>query len=253
MTGTTLAHYQVLEKLGQGGMGEVWRASDTRLGRHVAIKLLPDVFAQDPERLARFEREAQLLAALNHPNIAAIHGLEESDGRRFLVLEFVPGEVLKGPLPAEEVLAIAGQLIDALEEAHEKGIVHRDLKPANIKITPDGQVKVLDFGLAKALAGDPIDEVASNSPTLAATALTRGAVLLGTAAYMSPEQARGKRVDKRSDIFAFGSVLYEMLTGKQAFGGVVKDGARFFVRGQPPHVVIVNRHAHLRLLTLLIR
>jgi len=185
----------------------------------VAIKALPPAFAQDPERLARFEREAQLLASLNHPNIGAIYGLELSGGQPYLVLEYVPGDTLRCPLPLEEALLVLRQIIDALEEAHERGIVHRDLKPANIKVTPDGKVKVLDFGLAKAFADDPAATNASNSPTLAATALTRSAVLLGTAAYMSPEQARGKPVDKRSDIFAFGAVLYEMLTGRQAFGG----------------------------------
>ncbi len=219
MTGKTLAHYQVAEKIGAGGMGEVWRARDTRLDRDVALKFLPVHFAQDPERLARFEREAKLLATLNHTNIAIIYGLEESDGVRFLALEYVPGETLKGPVALEDLDAIVRQLIDALEEAHENGVVHRDLKPANIKITPDGKVKVLDFGLAKALADEGSAEVSPNSPTLAASALTRGGVLLGTAAYMSPEQARGKKVDKRTDIFAFGSVVYEMLTGKQAFGG----------------------------------
>src|SRR5262249_52483330 len=184
-----------------------------RLGRDVAIKVLLPAFAQDRERLARFQREAQVLAFLNHPNIAAIYGLEESDGQPYLAMEYAPGEMLPGPIPLEELPGVVRQIIDALEEAHERGIVHRDLKPSNIKITPEGKVKVLDFGLAKALVGDPIDEVASNSPTLAASALTRGAVLLGTAAYMSPEQARGKPVDKRADIFAFGAVLYEMLTG----------------------------------------
>ena len=239
MTGKMLAHYQVTDKLGAGGMGEVWRARDTRLHRDVALKFLPAVFANDPERLARFEREAQLLAQLNHSNIGAIHGLEESDGVRFLVLEYVPGETLRGPLPLAEIPPIVNQLIDALEEAHEKGITHRDLKPANIKITPDGKVKVLDFGLAKALAGDAMDQVASNSPTLAASALTRGGMLLGTAAYMSPEQARGRPVDKRSDIFAFGSVLYEILTGKQAFGGeTISDSLAAILKNEPDRALL---------------
>ncbi len=221
MVGKTLAHYQVTEKLGAGGMGEVYRARDTRLNRDVALKFLPPAFAQDPERLARFEREAQLLAQLNHQNIGAIHGFEQDrqEGLSYLVLEYVPGENLRGPVAIEEIDAIVRQLIDALEEAHECGIVHRDLKPANIKITPGGKIKVLDFGLAKAFADEPASEAGANSPTLAASALTRGGMLLGTAAYMSPEQARGKKADKRSDIFAFGSVLYEMLTGQQAFGG----------------------------------
>ncbi len=234
MTGKTLGHYQVTDKLGAGGMGEVYRARDTRLGRDVALKFLPAALAGDSNSLARFEREAQLLAQLNHANIAAIHGLEEAEGQRFLVLEYVPGKNLQGPLPIEEAEAVARQIIDALEDAHERGIMHRDLKPANIKITPDGKVKVLDFGLAKAMLGDPVDEIASNSPTLAATALTRGAVLLGTAAYMSPEQARGRRVDKRTDIFAFGSVLYELLTGKQAFGGeTISDSLAAILTKEP--------------------
>jgi len=239
MTGKTLDHYQVTEKLGAGGMGEVWRARDTRLNRDVALKFLPAAFAQDRERLARFEREAQVLAQLNHPNIGGIHGLEESDGVPYLVLEYVPGENLGGPLPIDEILPVIRQIIDALEEAHENGIVHRDLKPANIKITPERKVKVLDFGLAKALVGDPVDEVAANSPTLAASALTRGAVLLGTAAYMSPEQARGHKVDKRADIFAFGSVLYEMLTGKQAFGGpTISDSLAAILTREPDRTLL---------------
>jgi len=236
MIGRTLAHYQITEKLGAGGMGEVWRARDTRLNRDVALKFLPAAFAQDPERLARFEREAHVLAQLNHQNIAAIHGFEHDsqEGLCYLVLEYVPGQTLPCPAPLEDALPILHQLIDALEEAHETGIVHRDLKPANIKITPEGKLKVLDFGLAKALADEPPGEVASNSPTLAASALTRGAMLLGTAAYMSPEQARGKRADKRSDIFAFGSVLYEMLAGKQAFGGeTISDSLAAILTKEP--------------------
>ncbi len=218
MTGKTLGHYQVTEKLGAGGMGEVWRARDTRLNRDVALKFLPAAFAQDPERLARFEREAQLLAQLNHANIAAIHGLEESEGQRFLVLEYVPGETLKGPLPVEEAMTVATQIMAAMEEAHGKTIVHRDLKPANIKITPDGKVKVLDFGLAKAFGDGPAEGDPTRSPTLSALA-TRMGTILGTAAYMSPEQARAKPLDKRTDVWSFGCVLYEMLTGRQAFGG----------------------------------
>ncbi len=234
MLGRTLGRYQITDQLGAGGMGEVWRARDARLGRDVAIKILPPAFAQDPERLARFEREAQVLAALNHPNIAAVYGLEEADGAPCLVLEMVPGETLRGPVSPDEALLIARQIIDALEEAHEKGIVHRDLKPANIKITPEGKVKVLDFGLAKALEGDAAAHLSTQSPTLTVAALTRGGVLLGTAAYMSPEQARGKPVDKRSDIWAFGCVLYEMLTGKQAFGGeTVTDSLAAIVKNEP--------------------
>ncbi|HYN05409.1 MAG TPA: protein kinase [Vicinamibacteria bacterium] len=225
--GHTLAHYRVSAGLGAGGMGEVYRATDTKLGRDVAIKVLPAEVAQDPERLARFRREAQLLASLNHPGIAAIHGLEEADGQLFLVLELVEGEDLaerlkRGPLPLDEALAIAKQIAEALEGAHEKGIVHRDLKPANVKLTPDGKVKVLDFGLAKAWSGGGASGTSSGdlsqSPTLAQTGTAAG-LILGTAAYMSPEQARGKAVDKRADIWAFGVVLFEMLTGRRLFEG----------------------------------
>ncbi|HEY8234182.1 MAG TPA: protein kinase [Vicinamibacteria bacterium] len=224
--GRSLGHYQIVARLGAGGMGEVWRATDTRLSRDVAIKVLPKDVASDPDRLARFRREAQLLAALNHPSVAAIHGIEEAEGQPFLVLELVPGEDLserlkQGPIPLDEALPIARQIAEALEEAHERGIVHRDLKPANVKVTPDGKVKVLDFGLAKAWGGEPGAGSApdlSASPTLAHTGTAAG-VILGTAAYMSPEQARGKPVDKRSDIWAFGALLHEMLTGRQLFAG----------------------------------
>jgi len=224
--GTKLGPYKILSPLGAGGMGEVYRATDRKLNRDVAIKVLPAEVAGDPERLARFKREAQVLASLNHPHIAAIHGLEEADGRPFLVLELVEGEDLterlkRGPIPVDEALAIAKQIAEALEEAHEHGIVHRDLKPANVKLTPDGKVKVLDFGLAKAYA-DPsaggLGPDLSQSPTLARTG-TQAGVILGTAAYISPEQARGKPVDKRSDIWAFGVVLYEMLSGRRLFAG----------------------------------
>ncbi len=218
MIGQTLGHYRILEKLGQGGMGVVYRAQDTRLHRDVAIKVLPEAFARDPERLARFEREAQALAALNHANIAAIYGLEEAGDLRYLVLEYVPGETLRGPLPVEETLAVARQIAEAFEAAHEKGIMHRDLKPANVKVTPEGKVKVLDFGLAKALADEPASSDPGQSPTLSLAA-TRAGTILGTAAYMSPEQARGKRLDRRTDIWAFGCVLYELLAGRSAFGG----------------------------------
>ena len=228
MIGSNVSHYKVTSKLGEGGMGEVWRAEDTKLGRDVALKMLPDGFAQDPERLARFEREARVLASLSHPNIAGIHGLEEVDGKRFLVMELVEGQTLaeriqQGPMPIEEVVRIAKQIAEAVESAHEKGVIHRDLKPANVNLTPDGTVKVLDFGLAKALVGDPMSGDVPNqdlslSPTLT-QAMTGLGVLLGTAGYMSPEQARGKPVDRRADIWAFGCILYEMLTGQRLFTG----------------------------------
>ena len=218
VAGQQIGPYQIQGLLGAGGMGEVYRARDTKLGRDVAIKILPRIFTSDPERLARFEREARLLAALNHPNIGAIYGLENVDGTPALVLELVDGPTLadrlaSGPLPVPDALRIAGQIADALEAAHEKGIIHRDLKPANIKITPDGIVKVLDFGLAKAASGGGAGSDPSQSPT-GSLGGTREGLILGTAAYMSPEQARGQRVDKRTDIWAFGCVLYEMLTGR---------------------------------------
>jgi serine/threonine-protein kinase len=222
MIGTKLAHYEVTEHLGSGGMGEVYRAKDTRLGRDVAIKLLPEVFASDPDRAARFEREAKLLAVLNHPNIAAIYGIENGNQSRFIVLELVEGETLaqriaRGAIEAKEALKIAKHICEALEAAHEKGVVHRDLKPANVKITPDGRVKVLDFGLAKAMESPVSNATLSNSPTL--TVATNAGVILGTAAYMSPEQVKGLNTDQRIDIFSFGCVLYEMLTGRQTFPG----------------------------------
>ena len=223
--GTRLGPYEILSALGAGGMGEVYRARDTKLNRAVAIKILPEAFAADPERIARFQREAKILASLNHPNIAHIHGLEESNGVRALVMELVEGEdlaqrIARGAIPVDEALPIAKQIADALEAAHEQGIIHRDLKPANIKVRPDGTVKVLDFGLAKAM--EPTGVAApsvSQSPTITTPAMTQAGMILGTAAYMSPEQARGKPVDKRADIWAFGCVLYEMLTGQRAFDG----------------------------------
>jgi serine/threonine protein kinase len=223
MIGKMLGHYQITNLIGKGGMGEVYQAKDQKLGRDIAIKVLPEEFAKDADRVARFQREAKLLASLNHPNIAAIHGLEESGGTNFLVLELVEGETLAdrikaGPIPVEESLKLALQIAEALEAAHEKGVIHRDLKPANIKVTPDGKVKVLDFGLAKAFAANQEGMVSSDSPTLTLAETQKG-VVLGTAAYMSPEQARGKAVDKRADIWAFGCVLYEMLTGQAAFQG----------------------------------
>jgi serine/threonine protein kinase len=227
MIGRTLGSYTVKSLLGAGGMGKVYLARDSKLKRNVAIKVLPERFARDPERLSRFQREAEALAALNHDNIAAIHDLKQSGAIRFLVLEFVEGDTLaevlrrRGALPFDEAFGIAKQICEALEAAHEKGIVHRDLKPANVKITPEGKIKVLDFGLAKALEIPPSDGAQdnfSNSPTLSMAATNAG-VILGTAAYMSPEQAKGRTVDRRSDIFAFGSLFYEMLSGQPAFDG----------------------------------
>ena len=270
-TGTRLGAYEILSLLGSGGMGEVYRARDTKLGREVAIKLLPDELASDPDRSARFRREAELLAALNHPNIAAIYGLEESNGVSAIVMELVEGETLAEKLPylgrtlsgptmpadpngrglqIDEVIPIARQIVDALEAAHDRGIIHRDLKPANIKVTPDGKVKVLDFGLAKAMEGASEAEGPSRlsmSPTLSRHATYAG-VILGTAAYMSPEQARGKLLDRRTDIWAFGCVLFEMLTGRQAFEGgeTVSDAIAAILRSDidwtalpedtPPHL-----------------
>ena len=223
MIGTRLAHYEITAHLGSGGMGDVYQAMDSRLGRSVAIKLLPEAFAHDSDRIARLEREARVLASLNHPNIAAVHGLEDSGGRKFLVMEMVPGETLadriqRSPMPVEELLEVARQLADALDAAHEKGAVHRDLKPANIKITPDGKVKVLDFGLAKMYASEDAAPALSNSPTRMSVQTNAG-VILGTAAYMSPEQARGREVTRQTDVWAFGCVLFEMLTGRLAFSG----------------------------------
>ena len=215
----TIAHYRIVAKLGEGGMGEVWRATDTKLGRDVAIKILPYSFADDPDRMARFHREAQLLASLNHPGIAAIYGVED----RALVMELVPGPTLaeriaQGAVPLDEALPLIHQLIDALEYAHERGVVHRDLKPANIKITPEGKLKVLDFGLAKAMSGDSAAGDPRSSPTLSMRATQLGTIM-GTAAYMAPEQARGQNVDKRADIWAFGVLVCEMLTGSPPFEG----------------------------------
>ena len=220
-------------------MGEVYQAHDTKLGRDVAIKVLPEAFAHDPDRLSRFQREAKMLAALNHPTIATIYGLEESNGTSYLVMELVSGETLqqrlarKGRLPIEDALGICRQIAEALEAAHDKGIIHRDLKPANVKVTPEGKVKVLDFGLAKAFAGDGTSGDPTHSPTLSIAATAQG-VILGTAAYMSPEQARGQEVDKRADMWAFGCVLYELLAGKQAFhGDTVTEILAGVLRGEP--------------------
>ncbi len=223
MNGKTLGHYKVGEQLGRGGMGEVYVADDLNLNRKVALKFLPEAFTGDPERMARFEREAKVLASLNHHNIAAIYGLEQAEEKRFIVMELVEGETLaqrlgKGSLPVDEALGICRQIAEGLEAAHEKGVIHRDLKPANIMITEGDKVKILDFGLAKALSGEMQPVEASQSPTLT-EAMTRPGIILGTAAYMSPEQAKGKAVDKRADIWAFGCILYECLAGKRAFEG----------------------------------
>jgi len=235
--GSHISHYQITGKLGVGGMGEVYRSKDTKLNRDVAIKVLPEAFAQDEERVGRFKREAQVLASLNHPNIAAIYGLEESDGIRALVMELVEGPTLAdriaaGPLPLDEALMIARQIAEALEVAHERGVIHRDLKPANVKVTPDDKVKVLDFGLAKIASKETTNSDLSHSPTMIQG--TQAGMILGTAAYMSPEQAKGKTVDKRADIWAFGCVLFEMLSGKQSFGGeTLTDTLAAVVRGEP--------------------
>ena len=239
--GTRLGSYEIVGALGAGGMGEVYRARDTTLGRDVALKILPESFSGDPDRLARFQREAQVLASLNHPNIAAIYGLEHSDGVRALVLELVEGStladrIIQGPVPLDEAVPIAQQIADAVGAAHEQGIIHRDLKPANIKLRPDGTVKVLDFGLAKALEpASAIRADVTTSPTITSPAMMTGmGVILGTAAYMAPEQAKGRPAHRRSDVWAFGCVLYEMLTGKRAFQGEdVSDTLATVLKGEP--------------------
>ena len=238
MVGKTISHYKVLEKIGEGGMGEVYRATDTKLNRDVALKILPERFASDSQRMGRFQREAEVLASLDHPNIGQIYGIEEAGQTKALVLQLIEGPTLadkiaQGAIPVEDTLKIALQIAEGLEAAHEKGVIHRDLKPANIKITPEGQVKILDFGLAKALEGDAPDSSLSQSPTLTHAA-TQAGVILGTAAYMAPEQARGHAVDKRTDIWAFGCVLYEMLSGKVAFpGDDITDILAAIVRAEP--------------------
>jgi eukaryotic-like serine/threonine-protein kinase len=239
--GTRLGVYEITAPIGEGGMGQVYRATDTALGRQVAIKILPDAFAADPERFARFEREAKTLASLNHPHVAAIYAVEKSRGIHALVMELVEGEdlaqrMLRGAIPIDEALPIAKQIAEALEAAHEQGIIHRDLKPANIKVRGDGTVKVLDFGLAKAL--DPTSNSSpglSMSPTLITPAMTQVGMILGTAAYMSPEQARGRTVDRRADVWAFGAVLFEMLSGRQAFSGeTVSETLAEVMKSEPP-------------------
>jgi Tol biopolymer transport system component len=223
LIGRTLGHYRIVDKIGEGGMGEVYRACDERLDRDVAIKVLPEAVAQDSDRLARFEREAKLLASLSHQNIATLYGLEEHEGRRFLVMELAEGETLaerlkKGPIPVDDALPVALQIAEGLEAAHEVGIIHRDLKPANVMVSPEGRVKVLDFGLAKAWQPEGSDVDITHSPTLTGQ-MTAAGILLGTAAYMSPEQARGKPVDRRADVWSFGVLLWEMLTGRSLFAG----------------------------------
>jgi serine/threonine-protein kinase len=246
MIGRKLGHYEIVEKIGEGGMGAVYRARDKTLGRDVAIKLLPDFLAGDREKIARLEREAHLLASLNHPNIATLHGLEDSEGLKYLVMELVPGETLderisRAPLRLEECLGILRQIAEALEAAHEKGIVHRDLKPANVVVTSEGRVKVLDFGLAKAVAEDAPPSDISKSPTLTREGTEHG-VILGTAPYMSPEQARGKSLDRRTDIWSFGCVFYEALTGRKAFSGeTVSDTIAAILEREPDWTALPGR------------
>src|SRR5512143_1928211 len=238
MIGKTLGHYRVGEQLGRGGMGEFYVADELHLDRRVALTCLPEAFTGDPERMARFEREAKVLASLNHPNIAAIYGLEQAEGKRFIVMELVEGETLaqrltKGALPIDEALGICKQIAEGLEAAHEKGVIHRDLKPANVMITEGDKVKILDFGLAKALSDEAQSADSSHSPTLT-DAMTRPGVILGTAAYMSPEQAKGKSADKRADIWAFGCILYECLTGKKAFEAeTITETLAGILKGEP--------------------
>jgi eukaryotic-like serine/threonine-protein kinase len=264
LPGARLGIYEIAAPIGAGGMGEVYRATDTRLNRAVALKFLPDTVAREPERLARFKREAQVLAALNHPHIGAIYGLDDADGQTFLVLELIDGDTLaeriaRGPLPVHDVLAIAGQIAAALEVAHEKGIIHRDLKPANVKITSDGKVKVLDFGLAKAMdvemsgSGTPGGGGRlTHSPTLSLMA-TEAGMILGTAAYMSPEQAKGFPTDQRTDVFSFGCVLFEMLTGRQAFHADTAAETLAAVLMREPDLATLPVNLDTRVKTLLAR
>jgi Tol biopolymer transport system component len=261
--GARLGRYELIDSLGAGGMGEVYRARDTKLGREVAVKVVLEAFLADRERLARFEREAKALAALNHPNIATLHGMEEADGRHFLVMEMVDGLTLaellarRGGLALERALSFAIQIADALEAAHEKGVVHRDLKPANVKITPDDKVKVLDFGLAKtgtdAGSGDSaMSPTIANSPTLTAMG-TQAGMILGTASYMSPEQARGMSGDHRSDVFSFGVVLYEMLTARQPFQGETVSDVLASVLAREPDLAALPKDLSPRLAELVTR
>src|SRR5215831_7705917 len=245
--GAQLGPYEIVALLGKGGMGEVYRARDLKLKREVAIKILPEEFSRDAGRVSRFQREAEALAALNHQNIGTIYDIQQIGETRFLILELVEGQTLQeklrqGPIPVEEALAIAKQIAEALEAAHERGVVHRDLKPANIKLTPDGKVKVLDFGLAKAFQAQSATAL-SNSPTLMSASMP-GAIV-GTAAYMSPEQIKGRQVDRRTDIFAFGCVLYEMLTAKPTFGGdTVPDILSNVLKSEPDWKILPQRTPH---------
>ncbi|MBI2681892.1 MAG: serine/threonine-protein kinase [Acidobacteriales bacterium] len=255
--GSQLGPYSVVSPLGAGGMGEVYRARDARLNRDVAVKVLPDSFSRDADRLARFQREAQVLASLNHPNIASIYGLEETNGVRALIMELVDGVTLaerlqQGPIPVAEAMPIARQIAEALEAAHDKGIVHRDLKPGNIKLTPDGKVKVLDFGLAKAMDSPTTNSDLANSPTFVDTS-TQAGLVIGTAAYMSPEQARGKSVDRRADIWSFGVVMWEMLTGKQLFTGETASDILAAVIMSEPQWSDLPKDAHPALVRLMQR
>ncbi|MBA2258092.1 MAG: serine/threonine protein kinase [Acidobacteria bacterium] len=262
--GTRVGPYEILGAIGAGGMGEVYRARDTKLQRDVAIKVLPELFAADPDRLARFDREAQSLAALNHPNIAQVFGVIETPPA--LAMELVEGDDLsqrisRGAIPLDEALPIARQITEALEAAHERGIVHRDLKPANIKVRADGTVKVLDFGLAKAITGvaqgfgpaDTSRQGPNFEPTVTSPAMTQMGVILGTAAYMSPEQARGKSVDRRADIWAFGVVFYEMLTGVRPFEGETMTDALSAIVSREPDWTTLPAEAHRAVGTLLRR
>ena len=248
VSGTRFGAYEIIAPIGAGGMGEVYRARDTRLGRTVAIKVLPDAFARDHERLGRFAREAKVLASLNHPNIAAIYDFEDSANVPVLIMELVEGPTLadhlsRSPIPLTEALAIAKQICEALEYAHERGIVHRDLKPANVKITPDGLAKLLDFGLAKALHGGIASTDPVSSPTITDLE-TKDGIILGTAAYMSPEQAKGKSADRRSDIWAFGCLFYEMLTAQRAFAGEsVTDTLASVLKTEPDWSLLPPRTA----------
>ena len=243
-TGTRVGVYEVSEKIGEGGMGEVYRAHDTTLDRDVALKVLPEGFGADADRLARFQREAKVLASLNHTNIGHIYGIEEIDSTHALVLELIEGPTLadriaEGPIPVDETLDIARQIADALEVAHDQGIIHRDLKPANVKVRPDGTVKVLDFGLAKAVTSTTGEISGSNAPTMSLTGATQMGMVVGTAAYMSPEQAKGKNVSRRTDVWAYGVVLYEMLSGKRAFVGEdVSDTLVAVFRDEPDRAAL---------------